>query len=159
MAKAYYKTGDVSISNLRNNDITFSANTKQNNYGIMINAATEYRKYAKEDGITQPSNIKFWAYFYRFLLTKRYFEDYKTTIDYTSILKDTDNIREYCYFYYPAYYDLYSNNKLSISQIFFPYTKFSVKSAKKWYDMLTKSNSTMDLNNIKTVLIEKGALL
>ncbi len=61
VANAYYKTKDTSVSNLKNNNIRFTANTKQNNYGIIINAATEYRRYAREDKITEPSDLKFWA--------------------------------------------------------------------------------------------------
>ena len=293
VAKAYYKTGDVSISDLRNNDITFSANTKQNNYSVMINSATEYRKYAKEDGITQPSNIKFWActqmsggltlmqdviiadsafigsvigtgilpgagtaigtltgatlatyfpdifislqpsnrtqtekiteivfhemahashffgigagaitywnkeylemldgwcevlanggsvqkdcynngeskqvchieswaYFYGYLLTKRYFEGFNSYYNYHNVLLDEDNKRDDYYFYYPAFYILYTKKILSISQIFAPYRKYLVQSASNWYDSLNDIYDSLDFEEIKKTLQDKGASL
>lgn len=61
IVKASYNAGDKSILNLHKNDICLKKDTKQNLYGILTNATTEYRNYVRELGITEPQNLKFWA--------------------------------------------------------------------------------------------------
>lgn len=59
--KAFYNAGDKKISSLSGNDIYLAKDTIQNSFGILLNATVMYRMYSKEDGITEPNSLKFWA--------------------------------------------------------------------------------------------------
>lgn len=61
VVKASYNAGDKKVKNLSKNNIYLAKTTKQNNFGILTNAANMYRKFAKADGISEPQNLKFWA--------------------------------------------------------------------------------------------------
>ena len=52
---------DKNVSELSENNIYLEADTPQGNYGVLLNAATTYRKYARELNITEPKNLKFWG--------------------------------------------------------------------------------------------------
>lgn len=60
-AKAWYNAGDKKVADLTNCTILLAKDTSQANYGSIIKAATEYRKFAKTDKITVPNDVKFWT--------------------------------------------------------------------------------------------------
>lgn len=59
--KAWYNAGDKKVADLSNCTIFLAEDTSQANYGTIIKAATEYRKFAKTDEITIPNGVKFWT--------------------------------------------------------------------------------------------------
>lgn len=61
IVKSFYNVGDKNVSELSGNDIYLTSGTKQGKYGVLLKATTEYRKYAKVLGITEPKALKFWA--------------------------------------------------------------------------------------------------